>query len=332
MSDPPTFGSLFAGIGGIDLGLERAGWRCAWQVENDPYCTRVLAKHWPDVPRHGDIRELDTDALGSVDLVAGGFPCQPVSVAGHRRGQLDERWLWPEFHRIIRDVGPRFVFVENVPGLLVRGMGDVLGDLAACGYDAEWDCIPAAAFGAPHLRYRVCIVADAGCRSVRGGRIAGIVPGPEGTGEGEAPQRQRFRVDAGDGGADVADAQSEPIGPGLRQSGAPGIRSGRSGHGGGTADPVADTAELGLQGSGVLRHGPSERGPLQSARNGAGGAGPGAQWWGTEPGMGRVAYGVPARVDRLRGLGNAVVPQMAEWVGHRILEVMAPPAGPTIGV
>src|SRR5689334_3925575 len=144
----PTFGSLFAGIGGLDLGLERAGWTCRWQVEIDAFCQRVLAKHWPDVPRYGDVRSLDAGALERVDLICGGFPCQPVSAAGTRLAEADERWLWPEYARVVGSLRPGLVLVENVPGLLVRGAGDVLGDLATLGYDAEWESIPAAALGA----------------------------------------------------------------------------------------------------------------------------------------------------------------------------------------
>src|SRR5437764_3790463 len=116
--------------------------RIAWQCEIDPWCQRVLAKHWPGVPRYADIRTID-DRAERVDVLAGGFPCQPVSLAGRGLAQLDERWLWPEFARLVRLLRPRYVLVENVPGLLARGMGDVLGDLAACGYDAEWDSIGA---------------------------------------------------------------------------------------------------------------------------------------------------------------------------------------------
>src|SRR5437868_15209237 len=109
-----------------------------------------------------DVRDLTGTELQPVDLIAGGFPCQPVSLAGRRRGSADERWLWPEFARLIRVLRPRYVLVENVPGLLVGGgMAEVLGDLAALGFDAEWDCISAAHVGAPHLRYRVFIVAHA---------------------------------------------------------------------------------------------------------------------------------------------------------------------------
>ena len=152
-------GSLFTGIGGLDLGLERAGMKIAWQVEIDPFCRQVLEKHWPHVPKYGDIRQIRGDELEPVDLIAGGFPCQPVSVAGKRKGQKDERWLWPEFARIIRVVRPQYVLVENVPGLLVREMGDVLGDMAEMGYDAEWFVFPARAVGAAHLRERVFIFA-----------------------------------------------------------------------------------------------------------------------------------------------------------------------------
>lgn len=156
-----TFGSLFSGIGGIDLGLQRAGWSCRWQVENDPFRCSILERHWPDVERHGDIREVDFAKLAPVDLIAGGFPCQPVSGAGKRQAQSDERWLWPEFARAIRELRPGFALIENVAGLLDRGFGDVLSDLARSGYDAEWQLLPAAIVGAPHIRSRLWTVAYA---------------------------------------------------------------------------------------------------------------------------------------------------------------------------
>jgi DNA (cytosine-5)-methyltransferase 1 len=230
----PTFGSLFAGIGGIDLGLERAGWECRFQVEWDPYCQHVLAHHWPDVPRYGDITRVDWNSVPRVDLLAGGFPCQPFSLAGQRRGKSDERWLWPEFAAAIRALRPRLVLVENVPGLLAGhgGMGAVLGDLAELGYDAEWDSVPAAAVGAPHLRYRVWIVADAA--SLRSRSLGEDDDGPR-------------RAD----------------------------------------------------------------GPFRGRRQ-----------WLSEPDVGRVAHGVPARVDRLRALGNAVVPQVVEVIGRQLLKAL----------
>lgn len=157
------FGSLFAGIGGIDLGLERAGMKCAWQVEVDPFCRKVLAKHWPDVPRFEDVRDVGAHNLPPVGLVAGGFPCQPISHNGHGLAQDDERWLWPEFARIVRELRPAYVLVENVPAITGRGLGDVLGDLAAVGYDAEWTCLQAADTAAPHRRERLFLVAYPEC-------------------------------------------------------------------------------------------------------------------------------------------------------------------------
>lgn len=162
-----TFGSLFSGIGGMDLGLERAGWECQWQVEIDPWRQWVLRKHWPGVAKYGDVREVDGH-LGFVELICGGFPCEDISRAGRRAG-IDgaKSGLWSEFHRIVRDVRPRFVLVENSTSLLVRGLDRITGDLAAIGYDSEWDCLPAAAFGAPHIRDRLYLLAYSGERRHR---------------------------------------------------------------------------------------------------------------------------------------------------------------------
>jgi DNA (cytosine-5)-methyltransferase 1 len=155
--------SLFAGIGGLDLGLERAGMTVVGQVEIDPFCQRVLAKHWPEVPRHDDVRTAVAWWLGgarpAVDVVCGGFPCQPVSTMGNRRAQNDPRWGWPWFANVVRAIRPRLVIVENVIGLLDTGLGDVLADLAALGFDAEWSVLSACAVGAPHTRERLFVLA-----------------------------------------------------------------------------------------------------------------------------------------------------------------------------
>ncbi len=157
-----TFGSLFSGIGGMDLGLERAGMECKWQVEIDPFCQKVLAKHWPGVKRYGDITKLDGSELERVDLIAGGFPCQDISYAGFGAGLVGERsGLWVEFARIIRQVGPKYALVENVAALLDRGMGAVLGTLADLGLNAEWSRVSACSMGATHMRPRMFIVAYA---------------------------------------------------------------------------------------------------------------------------------------------------------------------------
>jgi DNA (cytosine-5)-methyltransferase 1 len=261
---------LFSGVGGFSLGLERAGMTTVAFCEQDKFCQRVIRKHWPEVPIYDDVRELDAarlraDGIDRVDVTCGGFPCQDISVAGRGAGLAGERsGLWREYARIVREVRPRYVVVENVAALLGRGLGDVLGDLAALGYDAEWHCIPASAVGAPHERDRVWVVAypDDGQRdeselAIRAGR--------------NAPGR---------GGEVVADAD----GLGRAMHGSHG-RVGRQ--------PVARE---------VARHG----------------FGRGAHWH-VEPGVGRVADGVPARLDRLRALGNAVVPQVVEVIGRAIM-------------
>src|SRR5258708_2164912 len=155
---------LFSGIGGFSLGLERAGMRTVAFCEIDPFCRRVLAKHWPDVPVYDDVRTLTAARVGScgqlIDVICGGFPCQDISFAGKGAGIGGERsGLWSEYARIIGEVRPKYVIVENVAALLGRGLERVLGDLAALGFDAEWHCIPASAVGAPHRRDRVWIVA-----------------------------------------------------------------------------------------------------------------------------------------------------------------------------
>lgn len=156
------FISLFSGIGGLDLGLERAGWECVAQVEIDPFCRSVLATHWPDVPRFVDVR--DYHPTGNVDAVAGGFPCQDISLAGPQHGLAGERsGLFFEAMRIVDECNPRQIILENVPGLLSSNRGRdftrVLKELAERGFDAEWDVLPASAFGAMHERKRVLIVA-----------------------------------------------------------------------------------------------------------------------------------------------------------------------------
>jgi DNA (cytosine-5)-methyltransferase 1 len=155
-----THGSLFAGIGGFDLGFERAGIKTVWQVEIDEYCRRVLERHFPDAERFSDVRECGKHNLRHVDVLTGGFPCQDLSLAGLGAGLDGERsGLWSEYFRLICELRPRFALVENVSALLVRGFGRVIGDLAEIGYRCEWDCLCAGYFGAPHLRERVFLLA-----------------------------------------------------------------------------------------------------------------------------------------------------------------------------
>ena len=160
-----TFGSLFAGIGGFDLGFEQAGMECRWQVEIDPYCQKVLAKHWPDVGRWDDVRTFPPDPAEDweVDVICGGFPCQDISSASSTRSGINghRSGLWSEFNRIIGILRPRFVVVENSAEIIVRGIDRVLADLSAGGFDAEWQIVRASDFALPHRRERCFIVAYA---------------------------------------------------------------------------------------------------------------------------------------------------------------------------
>ena len=282
-------GSLFSGIGGFDLAARWMGWETKWYSEIDPYACRVMKNHFPEARNVGDATAWRPDRDDAVDLVCGGFPCQPVSLAGKGLAQEDERWLWPEFARVLGILRPRYVVVENVPGLCHRGMGDVLGDLATLGYDAEWESIPASAVGAPHLRDRVWIVANAnGEHGYDGGHGAGSVRG-----------RRPAQADVRRGEANVADANGEIGSTTSRRSN---TRSN------GRNDPQGRGAKSG----GRMADPNSE----QTDR-------PSVAWaqrnsWNIEPNVGRVAHGVPARVDRLRCLGNAIVPQIAYCLFQQI--------------
>jgi DNA (cytosine-5)-methyltransferase 1 len=231
----------------MDLGLERAGMRVVWQSEIDPYACRVLRKHWPDVPQLGDARRIDYAGVERPDVLAGGFACQDISAAGAMEGiEGDTRSgiTWRELVRAVRCLRPRYVLVENVPTLLSGGdgrwFGTVLGELASLGYGTEWDCLPAAAFGAPHRRDRVFLVAH----PERGGLQGGVLE---------------------------------------------------------RAKPPADLT--------AARHRDSYGYQF------------GGPWSLPQPGLLLLDDGIPARVveNGVRGLGNAVVPAVAEFVGGLIV-------------
>lgn len=277
-------GSLFAGIGGLELGLERAGLGfVAWQVELDPWCREVLAKHWPDAQRHEDVRTVGAANLSPVDVICGGFPCQDVSAAGRGKGLEGERsGLWYEMLRIVRELGPRVVIVENVSALQRRGLDVVARGLRDAGYAVEATRIRAEDVGAPHRRERLFIVAYAGSK-----RLQGLIKG--GT-AARSTQRGDFAV---------AYADSD---------GCEGITSARiHDHG----QPRHDA---------FGRHGfPPRRGDEEAWRTWTEHGGP-------QPGVRRGADGVVSRLDgfarrnRLKALGNAVVPQVAEAIGRRVRE------------
>jgi len=316
---------LFSGIGGFSLGLERAGMRTVAFCEIEPFCRRVLKKHWPEVPIYDDIRELTAERLAgdgiSVDLICGGFPCQDISVAGKGAGIDGARsGLWKEYARLIGEIRPRYVIVENVAALLGRGLSRVLGDLAEIGYDAEWHIISAADVGAPHRRERVWIVAYPGRDGGESDGGFGQLADSAGAGQGDEEKRERVRDAAGGRREDVAD-------PGhAKPSGRIQVAEGQQFSGGrqtwgefASCCVMADTICKRQPGSWESFNASHTAPLIQGKANHAfneriGGI------WATEPNVGRVANGVPSRVDRLRGLGNAVVPQIPELIGRAIMD------------
>ena len=310
MANRLTVGSLFSGIGGFDLGFERAGLTCKWQVEIDEYARRVLQKHWPNVPKWDDIRTFPpASGEWGVDLIAGGFPCQDLSLAGNREGLAGERsGLWWEFARVIRLLRPRFMLVENVPGLLAppddgiqAPIGCVLGELAKLGYYAEWQRIPASAFGSTQLRFRVFVVAyPQGNRMERLCLSAGSWA--EKQGKTNAP-RADCKLDA-----DRRQRRARRASPLLQEREADGKDNAKSecSIGQGAEEVRDESGEWRPSGEPDRRDSPFV----------------GQGWWSAEPQMVRMVYGVPRRLVRpaIRGLGNCVIPQIAEWIGRRILE------------
>jgi DNA (cytosine-5)-methyltransferase 1 len=296
---------LFSGIGGFSLGLERAGMRTIAFCECDRYCRMVLRVRWPGVKCYEHIEALSAarlaaDGIAQPDVICGGFPCQDISLAGSGAGLAGERsGLWREFARLIGELRPRFAIVENVAALRRRGLAAVLGDLAALGYDAEWHCIPASALGAPHRRDRLWVLAYA-----HGRRCESIGESQYLCEPGSFWSESNRRDPRGSGtGPTVADSDGAglAIGPATAAARA---RSGMHarGNAGGPSTSVPDTGCGSGQGSGS-----GERG------------GQGAPGWAPEPNVGRVAHGIPARVDRLKGLGNSLVPQIPELIGRAII-------------
>jgi DNA (cytosine-5)-methyltransferase 1 len=300
---------LFSGIGGFSLGLERTGgFRTVAFCEVLPKPRHLLNHYWPDVPCYDDVNTLTAERLAadgiSVDALCGGFPCQDLSYAGKGAGLDGARsGLWFQIARLLRelrDIGRpvRLVYLENVSALLGRGLGVVLGDLAALGYDAEWDCIPASAVGAPHRRDRIWIVA--------------YPRGEQHEGFGDAFRRALAQELSEAALANAAGEWRDGSGLGSEPSG------GREPANGGSH--VADALVQGLEGR--SQPGEPDRPGQEPGQHPAGRRG--ATWgWATEPDVGRVANGVPARVDRLHGLGNAVVPEIPYRLGRASLSALA---------
>ena len=265
--------SLFSGIGGLDLAAEWAGMVTVGQCEWADYPTKVLEKHWPDVPRWRDIRTLTKENFyertgrRTVDVISGGFPCQPFSVAGKQKGKGDDRYLWPEMLRVIRELAPRWIVGENVPGILRIAAADVVKDLEREGYDVVVFDFEAAAVGALHRRERIAFVANANQARLQGNEFHGA----------PATEFREWRSHA---------SVAERCAPCNASS-----------------QGLQDGADKSLGGSKQI---------TQSERS---------DWWAVEPDVGRVAHGIPNRVDRLKCLGNAVVPQQFYPIFKAIMEV-----------
>jgi len=289
---------LFSGIGGFSLGLERAGFKTVAFCEIEKFPQKVLKKHWPGVPIYDDVREITnerliSDGIGRIDVITGGFPCQDLSVAGNQKGiEAGRSGLWSELCRIIGDVRCEYAIVENVTALISgdngRWFGKVLGDLAQIGYDAEWHCIPASELGAHHHRDRVWIIAT---------------------------KNVAHPVNCADHTNSRAQGEEDKIQGEHGQEGCSRVSSGTSSD----SEVLADTDLKGLEGwpKRIL----SERITKQFAWEGS--PSPVTEYNGQveiERDFCGVAYGIYNRTHRLKGLGNAVVPQIPELIGRAIME------------
>ena len=264
MKDEIRIGSLFSGIGGIELGFERTkGYRTEWFVENEPYAREILKKRFPDTTIYGDITELDFRKVPGIDILTGGFPCQDISNAGKRAGIKGSRsGLWSYYLEAIRVLRPKFTLIENVSVLINRGLDVVLSDLASVGYDAEWYNISASSVGAPHKRERVFIISYP--------KLCGCLHGQ--LKEQSTERRKYAQRDTCSSSTNVSNPSRERY--------------------------QSQEGEVSAGGGCTINQGR----------------------WATEPKLGRVANGVPNRVDRIKCLGNAVVPQVAEIFAEAIKE------------
>ena len=319
---------LFSGIGGFSLGLERAGMETVAFCEIEEYPRSILKKHWPDVPIYNDVRQLKGDELGTIDVICGGFPCQPFSVAGKQKGKEDNRHLWPEMFRLIQECRPRWVIGENVAGFIRMALDDVLLDLEAEGYSTRTFVIPACAVGGIHQRDRVWIVAHAESVSSNGGEpwkydesaiqaqagaksSNGITSNSASTVSSEQSVRKGIVTNSThkhDRPSDTREIERQESESGKENQ----------------SDVVADTISEGLQGSKQQgAHGEKERASRSTAKQSYACKFVRSEFQPisipTQPTVRKRDDGLPDNVARLKALGNAVVPQIPEMIGRAIL-------------
>ncbi|MCL2570660.1 MAG: DNA (cytosine-5-)-methyltransferase [Firmicutes bacterium] len=314
--------SLCTGIGGIDLAAERAGFTTIGQSEVDEYACKVLAKNFKGVKNYGDIRtvkgfRLAVDGFypGDITVISAGFPCQPYSLAGKGKGDGDERDLWGEVARVIGELRPRWFVGENVPGLLTRANSRyfrrILADLTQMGYSVSWGVWGACDVGAPHKRERVFIVAHTDGRASRPGiksfttKTQIIKPCSDDTNHGEVPDTVIERCQADD-------VQRGEFKECVRPQNKRRVQT----CGSESCGVCARSSDGFMDDSTCKRHKPSDE-EIQSRRNSS----ELSSWWQVEPDVGRVANGISARVDRLRCLGNAVVPEQIYPIFKVIAEI-----------
>ena len=331
-----THGSLFSGIGGFDLAAQWMGWENVFHVERDEFCRQVLNHHFPESQSFDDVKTFDaTPFRGRLSVLSGGFPCQPFSAAGKRAGTSDDRYLWPEMFRIIREARPTYVVAENVRGLLSWNEGLVLdtvcADLEGEGYEVQTFVLPASAVNAPHQRYRCWIVAYAnntGDRTSRSRTDKNRQKEVKRWEEQPQSEPSRYSENVADsnsgmrrGGRAISESRENKkrrLHSKKEKQTSHDLRSKTVG-----CDPMGretkDVANSDSERQQEQRRAESiqqeksrqaERFRLERQ-----------SWWSVEPSVGRVAHGIPNRVDRLKGLGNAIVPQIAMQIGLTIKAV-----------
>ena len=354
---------LFSGIGGFSLGLESAGLvETVAFCDFDQYCQKVLKKNFPGVPIYGDVKELNhdklkADGIDQIDIITGGYPCQPFSVAGRKKGEEDPRHVWPEMFRLIQELRPTWVIGENVGGHIKLGLDSVLENLESEGYSARTFSISASSIGANHKRERVWIVAHSNemqrqflcgqkseqrqetfegtsersgtpismANSERLGRTEGTKKSKELEREESSNQLDHCsegRIES-EPSQDVADTKSIKSWEQTEWEGRKNSSRGSSNSRGHSQEGTKDVANSeGSEGNVNDSNGGNGKAPQEELFGEHGSASGVSAWWSVEPSVGRVAHGVPDRVDRLKCLGNSVVPQIPYVIGLSLKKII----------